>query len=512
LAASSVIDLTGPGAAVAGGRPASVLAKRLHRSGPAASPHHRLPRAEPFDAEAFVAAMGADMDMAAIMADNRQRAAKSLEAYKQRMASLTARRSTPKAIMVPKRGAAAGPGAGFGLGAEPAYTELQQVLLDDRVRVMSFYEDQRPAYVGTFSKRSTFVTGRRPLGQDHRQLNYDYDSEEEWEEADEGEDIADSDGEEEEGDNELEYNDFFRRDNDYGSDVDSDGEGVAAAIVQRREGEECIGPRFLRKAAASPRDGTPAQPLSLRLCPETRSLVGCLDKEKDVQRLRSYPAVVYSYAALASAVPVLGVKSEESLQKLTNYFFRENQYLSMIQNGDIEAAEEMEAELRLSNAPDDVVELRNMISAEDVVYAIRNYMEDMSIEGPPKSAPQAAHTGKATEEDIRIGQKRLMSMRNFWINLGQIVSDESVEVWQQLERDCLGLHELLNKRAANIAEVDALTLRNAELKKLLNNYLGDTRTNGALQVPPAQVMRVRPSATAHLQMGAKGKILLSKTH
>jgi hypothetical protein len=310
LAASSVIDLTGPGAAVAGGRPASVLAKRLHRSGPAASPHHRLPRAEPFDAEAFVAAMGADMDMAAIMADNRQRAAKSLEAYKQRMASLTARRSTPKAIMVPKRGAAAGPGAGFGLGAEPAYTELQQVLLDDRVRVMSFYEDQRPAYVGTFSKRSTFVTGRRPLGQDHRQLNYDYDSEEEWEEADEGEDIADSDGEEEEGDNELEYNDFFRRDNDYGSDVDSDGEGVAAAIVQRREGEECIGPRFLRKAAASPRDGTPAQPLSLRLCPETRSLVGCLDKEKDVQRLRSYPAVVYSYAALASAVPVLGVKSE----------------------------------------------------------------------------------------------------------------------------------------------------------------------------------------------------------
>ena len=230
-----------------------------------------------------------------------------------------------------------------------------------------------------------------------------------------------------------------------------------------------------------------------------KSLESLPDEEADVERAEAM-------------LKVLGVKSEESLQKLTNYFFRENQYLSMIQNGDIEAAEEMEAELRLSNAPDDVVELRNMISAEDVVYAIRNYMEDMSIEGPPKSAPQAAHTGKATEEDIRIGQKRLMSMRNFWINLGQIVSDESVEVWQQLERDCLGLHELLNKRASNIAEVDALTLRNAELKKLLNNYLGDTRTNGALQVPPAQVMRVRPSATAHLQKGAKGKILLSKTH
>jgi hypothetical protein len=74
------------------------------------------------------------------------------------------------------------------------------------------------------------------------------------------------------------------------------------------------------------------------------------------------------------------------------------------------------------------------------------------------------------------------------------------------------LDNLCTGHLANIAEVDALTLRNAELKKLLNNYLGDTRTNGALQVPPAQVMRVRPSATAHLQMGAKGKILLSKTH
>ena len=216
---------------------------------------------------------------------------------------------------------------------------------------------------------------------------------------------------------------------------------------------------------------------------------------------------------------VLGVKSEESLQKLTNYFFRENQYLSMIQNGDVDAAEEMEAELRLHNAPEDVSELRNMINAEDVIYAIRNYMEDMTIEGAPRSAPRAAQGGKATEEDIRIGQKRLQSMRGFWVNLAQIVSDEAIEVWQQLERDCKGMHELLNKRAANIAEVDNLTQRNAELKRLLNQYLGDSRTNSSLQVPPAQVMRVRPSATAAIKGKTGGgggpgekKILLSKTH
>lgn len=232
-----------------------------------------------------------------------------------------------------------------------------------------------------------------------------------------------------------------------------------------------------------------------------KSLTEISDDEADITRAEAM-------------LKALGVKSEESIQKLVHYFFRDNQYLSMIQAGDIEAAEEMDAELRLHNAPDDVGELRSMINAEDVIGAIRNYIEDVSVEGPQKSAPQAPG-GKASEEDIRIGQKRLNSMRNFWIQLSQIVSDESVEVWQQLERDSKGLHELLNKRAVNIAEVDSLTQRNAELKKLLNHYLGDARTNNALQVPPAQVMRVRASATANFAGGKAepgGKVLLSKTH
>lgn len=229
-----------------------------------------------------------------------------------------------------------------------------------------------------------------------------------------------------------------------------------------------------------------------------KNLADISDDEADITRAESM-------------LKALGVKSEESLQKLVHYFFRDNQYLALIQAGDVETAEEMDAELRLHNAPEDVAELRNLINAEDVIHAIRNYIEDVNVEGPPKSAPQAPG-GKATEEDIRIGQKRLNSMRNFWIQLSQIVSDESVEVWQQLERDSKGLHELLNKRSANIAEVDALTQRNAELKKLLNQYLGDARTNSALQVPPAQVMRVRASATANLKGAGKGKILLSKTH
>lgn len=285
---------------------------------------------------------------------------------------------------------------------------------------------------------------------------------------------------------------------------------TSAGIDDAMDGEDEEKKEVKPKAKGRTVPGARIRGMMKLLASEANFLINA-EIEKNINDLPDDEADISRAEAM---LKVLGVKSEESLQKLTNYFFRENQYLSLIQNGDVEAAEDMEAELRLHNAPEDVVELRNMISAEDVLYAIRNYMEDMSIEGPPKSAPQATHGGKATEEDIRIGQKRLNGMRNFWVQLGQIVSDESVEVWQQLERDSQGLHELLNKRAANIAEVDSLTQRNTELKKLLNQYLGDTRTNNALQVPPAQVMRVRNGATGVVKGGVKpqGKILLSKTN
>ena len=39
---------------------------------------------------------------------------------------------------------------------------------------------------GTYSKRSLEVTGRRPFSLDTELVNYDYDSEAEWEEEEEG--------------------------------------------------------------------------------------------------------------------------------------------------------------------------------------------------------------------------------------------------------------------------------------------------------------------------------------
>ena len=84
--------------------------------------------------------------------------------------------------------------------AQP-YAEPRTVEVLNKKKFLRFLEDTRPAYFGTWSKTSSVVTGRNPLGKDTSFLDYDVDSEAEWEEGDDevGEDLNDeaADGEEE---------------------------------------------------------------------------------------------------------------------------------------------------------------------------------------------------------------------------------------------------------------------------------------------------------------------------
>jgi chromatin assembly factor 1 subunit A len=76
--------------------------------------------------------------------------------------------------------------------AQP-FAELKTLRVPNKYRFLSFREDTRPPYHGTWSKKSFIVTGRRPFAKDTSQLDYDYDSEVEWEEGDDemGEDVED---------------------------------------------------------------------------------------------------------------------------------------------------------------------------------------------------------------------------------------------------------------------------------------------------------------------------------
>ena len=65
------------------------------------------------------------------------------------------------------------------------------------IKLLHFQTDRRPGWVGTWSRASTFITPRKPFGQDPVALDYSYDSDAEWEEE-EGENVDAMDDREDE--------------------------------------------------------------------------------------------------------------------------------------------------------------------------------------------------------------------------------------------------------------------------------------------------------------------------
>uniref|UniRef100_H2ZDV8 Chromatin assembly factor 1 subunit A dimerization domain-containing protein n=1 Tax=Ciona savignyi TaxID=51511 RepID=H2ZDV8_CIOSA len=69
-------------------------------------------------------------------------------------------------------------------------------MINIRAKLMQFCENNRPPYYGTYRKRSKYIRPRRPFIKDADLLDYEVDSDDEWEDPADGEDIANSDGEE----------------------------------------------------------------------------------------------------------------------------------------------------------------------------------------------------------------------------------------------------------------------------------------------------------------------------
>jgi len=76
--------------------------------------------------------------------------------------------------------------------AQQPYSEEKEMTFNNKNKFFLFHEDLRPPYFGTWSKTSKAVTGRTPFGKDPL-MDYDYDSEAEWEDTADAEMIDDDD-------------------------------------------------------------------------------------------------------------------------------------------------------------------------------------------------------------------------------------------------------------------------------------------------------------------------------
>lgn len=125
---------------------------------------------------------------------------------------------------------------------EQPFAEQQIIHIPNKYRFLSFHEDYRPPYHGTWSKRSKVITGRTPFNKDTTYLDYDYDSEAEWEEGDDeiGEDVDDDannqDDEEEEGvaAKVYDYDDGFCVADDQYLDIDEDVDEETKALYKKK--------------------------------------------------------------------------------------------------------------------------------------------------------------------------------------------------------------------------------------------------------------------------------------
>lgn len=99
-----------------------------------------------------------------------------------------------------------------------------------KFKLLQFHTNYRPAFYGTWRKKSKQISPRNPLKKDREVLDYEVDSDDEWEEEEPGESLSNSEGEDEaDGEDDEEDDDGFFVPHGYLSDdegVEEDGSSV----------------------------------------------------------------------------------------------------------------------------------------------------------------------------------------------------------------------------------------------------------------------------------------------
>lgn len=95
-----------------------------------------------------------------------------------------------------------------------------------RAKFLKFHENRRPAFHGTWRKKSESVKGRKPFGED-KIFDYEVDSDDDWEEEEQGESLNGSDDEEKENDDDYEVDNEFFVPHGHLSDDEIDDEATA---------------------------------------------------------------------------------------------------------------------------------------------------------------------------------------------------------------------------------------------------------------------------------------------
>ncbi|MBW01302.1 Chromatin assembly factor 1 subunit A, partial [Eschrichtius robustus] len=183
-----------------------------------------------------------------------------------------------------------------------------------RMKLLQFSENHRPAYWGTWNRKTTVIHPRDPWAQDRDLLDYEVDSDDEWEEEEPGESLSHSEGDD---------------DDEVGEDEDEDdGFFVPHGYLSEDEGvtEECADPenhRVRQKLKAKEWDEFLAKGKRFRILQPVK--IGCVwaadrDSGADLKVLQQFTA------CLLETVP----PEEEQTPKASKREKRDQQILAQL--------------------------------------------------------------------------------------------------------------------------------------------------------------------------------------
>jgi len=192
-----------------------------------------------------------------------------------------------------------------------------------------------------------------------------------------------------------------------------------------------------------------------------------------------------SLMKLDSILKALGVETIEDIESLTSYFVHKSHH-SITDEPSVEE----EPKHTLSDGA------ANLISPNEVVKAIRRYVEDQRSKVVETSRPSTAHDS-STEEPRQPQASDLLqaapvqpaqnSAKTYWDKFNMCIDNKNYRTWSAVYVGMEKYNQLLSERWQLTQEIGSVGRQNGELRQLLRQYM-TAKVNDDLQVPPTRIM------------------------
>ncbi|KAH7460432.1 hypothetical protein KRP22_008385 [Phytophthora ramorum] len=193
----------------------------------------------------------------------------------------------------------------------------------------------------------------------------------------------------------------------------------------------------------------------------------------------------------------LGVDNEEDMEKLMGYFFEDPRQEVLVDSRGGDNNKESDSPGKDSNTSGSNASWGLVVGPEDVIRVIKRFVEEMSEQKRAVPVARILHRSASGESEqgkknskgsssaaLKVKARKIE--KEYWLNIVKVFPAQKIRVMATLEKGLTHYNTALLRRKELIDDVTAMKAQNAELKRLLKQYLA-APINEDLIVPPTQM-------------------------